>query len=32
MPLQHYAVTVAADGSITVDGSQPVSPDIRTPV
>ena len=32
MPLQHYAVTVAADGSITIDGSQPVSPDIRTPV
>ena len=30
--LQHYAVTVAADGSITVDGSQPVSPDTRTPV
>jgi Rieske Fe-S protein len=30
--LQHYAVTVAADGSITVDGSQPVSPDIRTQV
>ena len=32
LPLQHYAVTVAADGSITVDGSQPVSPDMRTPV
>lgn len=30
-PLQHYAVTVAADGSITVDGSQPVSADTRTP-
>jgi Rieske Fe-S protein len=30
-PLQHYAVTLAADGSITVDGSQPVSPDTRTP-
>ena len=31
-PLQHYQVTVAADGSITVDGSQPVSPATRTPV
>jgi cytochrome b6-f complex iron-sulfur subunit len=31
-PLQHYAVTIAGDGSITVDGSQPVSPDTRTPV
>jgi Rieske Fe-S protein len=30
-PLQHYAVTVAADGSITVDGSQPVPADTRTP-
>jgi cytochrome b6-f complex iron-sulfur subunit len=30
--LQHYAVTVAADGTITVDGSQPVSPSARTPV
>ena len=30
-PLQHYAVTVAADGSLTVDGSQPVSADTRTP-
>ena len=30
-PLQHYAVSIAADGSITVDGSQPVSADIRTP-
>ena len=30
-PLQHYAVTIAADGSITVDGSQPVSPSTRTP-
>jgi cytochrome b6-f complex iron-sulfur subunit len=31
-PLQHYAVTIAADGSLTVDGSQPVSADTRTPV
>ena len=31
-PLQHYALTVAADGSITVDGSQPVSADTRTTV
>jgi len=31
-PLQHYQVTIAADGSITVDGSQPVSTDTRTPV
>ncbi|HVV50579.1 MAG TPA: Rieske (2Fe-2S) protein [Polyangia bacterium] len=30
-PLQHYAVTIAADGSITVDGSQLVSADTRTP-
>ena len=30
-PLQHYAVTIAADGSITVDGSQPVSSSTRTP-
>jgi Rieske Fe-S protein len=29
-PLQHYLVTVAADGSITVDGSQPVSASART--
>jgi cytochrome b6-f complex iron-sulfur subunit len=29
--LQHYAVTIAADGSITVDGSQPVSASTRTP-
>jgi Rieske Fe-S protein len=29
-PLQHYAVTIAADGSITVDGSQPVSASTRT--
>jgi Rieske Fe-S protein len=31
-PLQHYAVTIATDGSITVDGSQPVSASTRTPV
>jgi len=31
-PLQHYAVVVAADGSITVDGGHPVSVDTRTPV
>ncbi len=31
-PLQHYAVTIAADGTITVDGSQPVSASTRTPV
>jgi Rieske Fe-S protein len=31
-PLQHYAVAIAADGSMTVDGSQPVSADTRTPV
>ena len=31
-PLQHYAVTVAADGSIVVDGSQAVSASTRTPV
>ena len=30
-PLQHYAVTIAADGTITVDGSQSVSADTRTP-
>jgi Rieske Fe-S protein len=30
MPLPHYAVTIASDGSITVDGSQPVSPSTRT--
>jgi Rieske Fe-S protein len=29
--LQHYAVSIAADGTITVDGSQPVSADARTP-
>lgn len=31
-PLQHYAVTVAADGHVTVDGSKPVSASTRTPV
>jgi nitrite reductase/ring-hydroxylating ferredoxin subunit len=31
-PLQHYAVTVAADGSLSVDGSQPVSASTRTAV
>lgn len=30
--LQHYAVTIAADGTITVDGSQLVSASTRTPV
>jgi len=29
--LQHYQVIVAADGSITVDGGQPVAPTTRTP-
>jgi Rieske Fe-S protein len=28
--LQHYAVTVTADGSLTVDGSQPVAASTRT--
>jgi cytochrome b6-f complex iron-sulfur subunit len=28
-PLQHYAVSIAADGTITVDGSKPVSADTR---
>lgn len=31
-PLQHYAVTIASDGSLTVDGSQAVSASARTPV
>lgn len=31
-PLQHYAVAIAEDGSITVDGSQEVEPATRTPV
>jgi len=30
-PLQHYQVTVAADGSITVDGSKPVAANVRVP-
>jgi cytochrome b6-f complex iron-sulfur subunit len=30
--LQHYKVTIAADGSITVDGSTPVAADVRVPV
>ena len=29
--LEHYTVTIAADGSITVDGSQPVAASTRTP-
>jgi cytochrome b6-f complex iron-sulfur subunit len=32
LALQHYVVTIAADGSITVDGSQPVAASTRTPV
>jgi len=28
-PLEHYEVTVATDGSITVDGSKPVASDVR---
>src|ERR1022692_152054 len=31
-PLEHYAVTIAADGSITVDGSQTVSASTRVAV
>jgi Rieske Fe-S protein len=31
-PLQHYAVTIGSDGSLTVDGSQPVSASTRTAV
>jgi len=31
-PLQHYAVTIAADGTMTVEGAQPVSADTRTSV
>lgn len=31
-PLQHYAVAIAADGTITIDGSQPVAATTRTPV
>jgi cytochrome b6-f complex iron-sulfur subunit len=30
-PLQHYQVSVAADGSITVDGSKAVAADVRLP-
>jgi Rieske Fe-S protein len=30
--LQHYQVIIAADGSITVDGSQPVAASTRTSV
>jgi cytochrome b6-f complex iron-sulfur subunit len=30
--LQHYQVTIATDGSITVDGAQPVAASARTPV
>jgi Rieske Fe-S protein len=30
-PLQHYQVTIAADGSITVNGSMPVAAGVRTP-
>jgi Rieske Fe-S protein len=30
--LQHYQVTIAPDGAITVDGSQPVAASTRTPV
>jgi Rieske Fe-S protein len=28
--LQHYQVTIASDGSITIDGSKPVAADART--
>ena len=31
-PLQHYQVTIAADGSLTVDGGHPVGSAARTPV
>jgi cytochrome b6-f complex iron-sulfur subunit len=30
--LQHYKVTIAADGSITVDGGTTVAADVRVPV
>jgi Rieske Fe-S protein len=30
-PLQHYAVTIATDGTMTIEGAQPVSADTRTP-
>jgi Rieske Fe-S protein len=29
--LQHYQVTIAADGSITVDGGKPVGAEVRVP-
>jgi cytochrome b6-f complex iron-sulfur subunit len=29
--LQHYQVTIATDGSITVDGSKPVAASVRVP-
>jgi len=32
IPLQHYAVTIASDGTITVDGSAPVSAGTRTAI
>ena len=32
LPLQHYQVEVAADGTITVQGGMPVSAETRTPV
>jgi cytochrome b6-f complex iron-sulfur subunit len=31
-PLQHYAVAIAADGTVTIDGGQPVSASTRTAV
>jgi nitrite reductase/ring-hydroxylating ferredoxin subunit len=31
-PLQHYAVTIATDGTMTVEGDQPVLAVTRTPV
>jgi len=31
MALQHYAVTIASDGSMVVDGGQPVAASARTP-
>ena len=31
-PLQHYAVTIATDGTMTVDGGQTVVSNTRTPV
>jgi Rieske Fe-S protein len=30
--LQHYKVDVAADGTITIQGGEPVAADVRTPV